>query len=154
MATVLRRSARVVLVDDEQHLVLIKRTRPGLAPYWVTVGGGVESEDSGVEAALHREVFEELGAKIDGAQQVFIVTDRLDDGIGIQHFFVARLVSMDISARTGTEFTQPERGDYEIVRVPLTAVGIAQVNLMPPQAAEFISANAEGLLALAADPQA
>ncbi|GAA3730993.1 8-oxo-dGTP pyrophosphatase MutT (NUDIX family) [Spinactinospora alkalitolerans] len=67
----------------------------------MTVGGGVEPEDNGVEAALHREVFEELGGKVGGVQQVRIVTDRLDEGIGVQHFFLARLLSMDIGARTG-----------------------------------------------------
>jgi len=37
-----RRSARAILIDDDGHLVLIRRTRPGRAPYWTTAGGGVE----------------------------------------------------------------------------------------------------------------
>ncbi len=60
--SVVKRTARAVLLDGDQ-LVLIKRTKPGVDPYWVTPGGGVEPEDSSVVAALHREVLEELGAR-------------------------------------------------------------------------------------------
>ncbi|NED80348.1 NUDIX hydrolase, partial [Streptomyces sp. SID11233] len=60
---VVKRTARAVLLDGED-LVLIKRVKPGVDPYWVTPGGGVEPEDATVIEALHREVHEELGAKI------------------------------------------------------------------------------------------
>ena len=40
------------------RLVLIRRTRPGQAPYWTTAGGGVEDSDESAEAALHRELRE------------------------------------------------------------------------------------------------
>lgn len=39
---VVRRSVRAVLIDDEVRLLMIKRTRPGVAPYWTTPGGGIE----------------------------------------------------------------------------------------------------------------
>ncbi|GAA3732582.1 NUDIX hydrolase [Salinactinospora qingdaonensis] len=152
MPTVVKRIARAILLDDDAHLVLFKRDKPGRDIYWATIGGGVDAEDTSVEAALHREVFEELGGKIADAQQVFIVTDQRQSGIAIQHFFVARLLSLDLDNRTGTEFDKPENGTYELVRVPLTPEGIAQIDLKPPQAAEFISANTEGLLSLATNP--
>ena len=45
------------------ELILIKRTKPGKEPYWITPGGGVEPDvDRTVVDALHREVAEELGA--------------------------------------------------------------------------------------------
>jgi 8-oxo-dGTP pyrophosphatase MutT (NUDIX family) len=62
-----RRSARAILIDDDGYLVLIRRTRPGRAPYWTTAGGGVEVDDASIEAAMHRELAEELGAKAIGA---------------------------------------------------------------------------------------
>jgi len=131
---------------DGEDLILIRRCRPGQDPYWVTVGGGVEPDDASVEDALHREVFEELGGKIRDAARVFIVTDALDDGaVGVQHFFVARLASMDVAARTGTEFTKPERGSYDIIRVPFTAEALAELRLMPPVLGEFVAANVDGL---------
>ncbi len=70
-----RRAARAILIDDECRLVLIKRTKPGQAPYWTAPGGGVEDSDASAEAALYRELAEELGAKATDASQVL---DRVD----------------------------------------------------------------------------
>ncbi|MER5780210.1 NUDIX domain-containing protein [Streptomyces mobaraensis] len=148
MTAIVRRSARVILLDGDE-LLLIKRTRPGGTPYWVTVGGGVEPEDRTVEAAAHREVFEELGATITAPKLVFLITDELDAGIGVQHIFVARLQSMNIRARTGPEFSKPERGVYEAVRVPFTAEGLRSVELMPPVLGEYVAANITALTEVA-----
>ena len=71
-----RRSARAIIIDDHARLVLIKRTKPGRAPYWTTAGGGVEESDASVEAAMRREIFEELGAEAAGAVQVFMVSEQ------------------------------------------------------------------------------
>ena len=60
LARVERRSARAILIDGVGRLVLIRRTKPGRPMYWTTAGGGVEDGDSSVEAAMHREIFEEL----------------------------------------------------------------------------------------------
>ena len=43
-------------------------------PYWLTPGGGVEPEDATVVDALHREVDEELGAKITDVVPCFVDT--------------------------------------------------------------------------------
>lgn len=144
MPEITKRSARAVLLDGDE-LVLIKRTKPGRDPYWVTVGGGVEPDDSSVEAALHREVFEELGGKVFPPQLVHLITDELEGGIGVQHIFAARLKEMDIEARTGNEFDKPERGGYEIVRIPFTAQAVRGIALMPPQLADFIADNIEAI---------
>ncbi len=151
MADVVKRSARAILLDGDE-LVLIKRTKPGREPYWVTVGGGVEADDKTIEAALHREVYEELGGTVDRAELVYLITDELDGGIGIQHIFAANLVSMDLTSRTGTEFSKPERGSYEVVRVPFTAETVDELNLMPPQLAEFITANVDAVVSVLDTP--
>ncbi|WP_017534271.1 NUDIX hydrolase [Nocardiopsis alba] len=148
MTEIVKQSARVLLFDSEQRLVLIRRTKPEQEPYWVAVGGGVEAKDISVEAALHREVLEELGGRIDRIRQVLVITDDLPGGIGIQHVFIARLTSMDLTNRTGTEFTEPGRGTYEVARVPATRDVLAGLRLLPPRLAEFAQANIHGLLAL------
>ncbi|MFF0571166.1 NUDIX hydrolase [Streptomyces sp. NPDC004041] len=140
MTDIVKRNARAILLDGAE-LVLIKRTKPGREPYWVTVGGGVETDDATIESALHREVFEELGGKLARTELVHLITDQLEGGVGVQHIFAARLESMDLAARTGTEFTKPERGEYEVVRVPFTSGAVRELNLMPPELAEFIAAN-------------
>ncbi|PDP89170.1 NUDIX hydrolase [Glycomyces fuscus] len=148
MTEIVKQSARALLFDSEQRLVLIKRTKPQQEPYWVTVGGGVETNDVSVEAALHREVLEELGGRIDRVRRVLLITDDLPGGIGIQHVFTARLTSMDLANRTGAEFNEPGRGTYEVVSVPATRDALTGVRLLPLQLAEFVRANVHGLLAL------
>ena len=76
-----RRSARAIVIDDDGRLVLIKRSKPGREPYWTTAGGGVEDGDASIEAAMHRELFEELGARAVGGSQVFLATFRSATGL-------------------------------------------------------------------------
>ena len=148
MTEIVKQSARALLFDDKQQILLIKRTKPGQEPYWVAAGGGVEAGDASVEAALHREVREELGGRIDRVRQVLVITDELPTGIGVQHVFIARLTSMDLTNRTGAEFTEPGRGTYEVVRVPATPGALAGIHLLPHRLAEFVQVNVHGLLAL------
>lgn len=68
MGRVVKRSARAILIDRQHRLVLIRRTTPGQAPYWTTPGGGVEPGDASTEAALARELREELGWPGGGAR--------------------------------------------------------------------------------------
>lgn len=151
MSDVVRRGARAILLDGDE-LVLIKRTKPGREPYWVTVGGGVEADDDTIEAALHREVFEELGGTVGRTELVYLITDKLDGGIGVQYVFAARLQTMDLATRTGTEFSRPERGNYEVVRVPFTPDALGELNLMPPQLADFIAINTQALASILVMP--
>ena len=152
--SVVKRTARAVLLDGDQ-LVLIKRTKPGVDPYWVTPGGGVEPEDGSVVAALHREVLEELGAKITDVVPCFVDTvehigvDAETTGVKVQHFFVCRLGTMDPSLRHGPEVEEP-CGEYEIVRIPFTRLGIASVHLVPLSLRHYLDGNIEGVRALLA----
>jgi ADP-ribose pyrophosphatase YjhB (NUDIX family) len=151
---VVKRTARAILLDGPD-MVLIKRTKPGREPYWITPGGGVEPEDGTVAEALHREIDEELGGKVARAVPAFVdtVEHTADDGavgVKIQHFFVCRLDSMDPARRHGPEVDQPD-GEYEIVRVPFTPEGLASVEVVPPSLRAYLSANIEGVRALLAD---
>lgn len=141
-----RRAARAILIDDRGRLVLIKRTKPGQAPYWTAPGGGVEDDDASVEAALSRELAEELGAKVTDASQVFLFSSPSDAGVAVQHFFVARLVNLDESDRSGPEFNDPSRGGYDLDRIDLLGDEFMSVDLKPTALKEFILANREALL--------
>jgi 8-oxo-dGTP pyrophosphatase MutT (NUDIX family) len=58
-----RRAVRVLLLDARDRLILlhcVDTKNPARAPYWVTVGGGVEPGESDEDAA-RREVLEEVG---------------------------------------------------------------------------------------------
>jgi ADP-ribose pyrophosphatase YjhB (NUDIX family) len=141
-----RRAARAILIDDDGRLVLIKRTKPGQAPYWTTPGGGVEESDPSVDAALYRELAEELGAEATAVSQVFLFSSPSDAGVAVQHFFVARLISLDESARSGPELDDPSRGGYDLDRVDLLGDSLASIDLKPTALKEFILANREALL--------
>jgi ADP-ribose pyrophosphatase YjhB (NUDIX family) len=142
-----RCAARAILIDDRDRLVLIKRMKPGQAPYWTAPGGGVEDTDVSVEAALRRELAEELGAEAVGVSRVFLFSSPSDAGVAVQHFFVARLTRLDESVRTGPEFDDPSRGGYEVDRIGLRGDELASIDLKPVALKEFVLANREALLA-------
>lgn len=145
-----RHTARAVIVDGND-LVLIKRVQPArdAEPYWVTVGGGIDPEDRSAEAAMRREVAEEIGGAVGAAQQIFLHTEPKPGGLRRSHFFLARLEHMDPAAATGGEFATPGRGTYEVQRIPFTAADIGSIRLLPPELADYLAANADGLRALA-----
>ncbi len=145
-----RRAARAILIDDHDRLVLIKRTKPGQAPYWTAPGGGVEDTDASDEEALRRELAEELGAEASGAARVFLFSAPSDAGVAVQHFFVARLTKMDMTARNGPEFEDSSRGGYDPVRISLRGEDLASIDLRPAALKDFILANRVALLAEAA----
>lgn len=142
-----RRSARAILIDDNARLVLIRRAKPGRARYWTTAGGGVEARDASVEAAMRREIFEELGAEAGEASQVFLVSDETPGGVRVQHFFAARLVSLDLAKRHGPEFLDPSRGTYDVDYADLRSGALADIDLRPAELRDFILANRVALLA-------
>jgi 8-oxo-dGTP pyrophosphatase MutT (NUDIX family) len=144
-----RRSARAILIDGDGNLVLIRRTKPGVAVYVVTAGGGVEETDASIEAAMHREIFEELGATATGASQVFLVSGQNRFGLTVAHYFVARLTSLDLAKRHGPELADPTRGSYDEHRVTLLDDGtaLAATDLRPIELKHFILANRPALLA-------
>jgi 8-oxo-dGTP pyrophosphatase MutT (NUDIX family) len=163
---VVKRTARAILLDldpDDPHaaaaILLIKRTRPGSKPYWITPGGGVEPTDRTVVEALHREVDEELGGKVEDVVPAFVDTvahSHHEDGtlahphgVKVQHFFVCRLSSMDLDRRHGPEVDDPQ-GEYEVVRLPFTREGVTSVNVVPPSLRAYLAANIEGVRALLA----
>ncbi|MFR9673107.1 NUDIX domain-containing protein [Streptomyces sp. TR06-5] len=151
---VVKRTARAILLDGTD-MIVIKRTKPGLAPYWITPGGGVEPDvDGTVVQALHREMDEELGAKVADVVPAFVdtvphPTEDAADGVKIQHFFVCRLESMDLARRHGPEVEEP-CGEYEIVRLPFSREGIASVDVVPPTLRSYLDRNLEGVRALLA----
>jgi ADP-ribose pyrophosphatase YjhB (NUDIX family) len=131
---------------------LIKRTKPEQAPYWTAPGGGVDGTDASVEAALHRELEEELGAEAANASQVFLFKSPSAAGVAVQHFFVARLGSLDKSTRCGPEFSDPSRGGYELDRVDLRGDDLASIDLKPTALKEFSLTNRDRCSSRLASP--
>jgi ADP-ribose pyrophosphatase YjhB (NUDIX family) len=126
---------RALLITQNGDLLTIRRTRPGQEPYWVLPGGGVEDGEN-LENALARELREELAATADIQGLVYV----LDHGGYRQYFYLARAQSWSASAadRSGPEFTDPARGDYQPQPVPLTPEALAGIALKPDALAQFL----------------
>ncbi len=60
MEVVIRKSARLVIVDDEGRLLLFQYHDEHQPPFWATVGGELKPGESYLEAAA-RELYEETG---------------------------------------------------------------------------------------------
>ncbi|MFD0891356.1 NUDIX domain-containing protein [Streptosporangium algeriense] len=133
-------SVRALLLDDDR-LVLFRRTVPGQDLYWSIPGGHVEPQDASLEHTLHREVLEELGAVVSGVTPLTTLECVRDDGVKTQHVYGCRLVSMDPALRCGPEFSDPARGVYEVVRLPLDPTEIAAINIVPPELGAYLADN-------------
>lgn len=56
----LRQASRIIVVDDDERVLLVRFDFPDEAPVWATVGGGLEPGETH-ERAARRELAEEAG---------------------------------------------------------------------------------------------
>ncbi|HVB43263.1 MAG TPA: NUDIX domain-containing protein [Streptosporangiaceae bacterium] len=126
---------RALLITPDGDLLTIRRVRPGQEPYWVLPGGGVEDGEN-QETALARELREEIAATAD----IHSLMYTLDHGSDRQYFYLARARSWSANAadRSGPEFNDPARGEYQLQPVPLTAVALERIDLKPDALAQFL----------------
>lgn len=125
----IRRVRGIILYNDS--IILIKRERSEEGKkilYYVFPGGGVEEDDKTLEAALHREIFEELGIKISISKNLYLNSyNNQNNG-----YFLCEYLSGQIGTGTGPEFNDKnysDRGTYTPVIVPISK--IADINLVP-----------------------
>jgi predicted house-cleaning noncanonical NTP pyrophosphatase (MazG superfamily)/8-oxo-dGTP pyrophosphatase MutT (NUDIX family) len=142
-----RHSVRALLLDGDE-LILFRRTRPDRDLYWTTPGGGMETSDADPEAALRRELDEELGAIAGELRQVFVLAEQTPVGDYLHTFYACRLVSMDLNRRHGPEVDNSSRGRYDAERIPCTPEAIGAINLRPHYVADYLRAHALELPAL------
>ncbi|MGW2780329.1 NUDIX domain-containing protein [Streptomyces populi] len=132
-----RRNVRAVLLDRD-HLVFLSRGWPGGRVYCTTVGGGVEPDDADLEAALRREVMEEIGATIGPVSEFLTVTEPGERVTVVQHYFLADVLEMDLDRRNGPELDDPDTGNFSPVRVALDVSAVAALDLQPVELADYL----------------
>ncbi|MGW4855169.1 NUDIX hydrolase [Streptomyces sp. NPDC004288] len=125
---------RAVLVTADDTMLVIRRTRPGIPVYWVLPGGGVEPGDESREAALHREIHEEIAGKAD----IIRLLHTLETDDERQLFYLARIATWSFEDRTGPEFSAEGRGEYALEEVPLTLEGLDGIDLKPEEIAHVL----------------
>ncbi|MFE1774318.1 NUDIX domain-containing protein [Streptomyces sp. NPDC059008] len=131
----MKQRVRAVLITPDDTMLLMKRIRPGIAPYWVIIGGGVEDSDASREDALLREIREEIAAEA----EIVCLLHQLENPKGeVEYFYLARVSTWNFADRTGLEFQRDDRGEYILEEIPLTAKAIAEVNLLPEQISDVL----------------
>lgn len=125
---------RAVLVTPSGTMLAIRRRRPSQPIYYVLPGGHVDPSDAGTEAALHREIAEEIA----GEPRIVSLLRVLDDGYQRQYFYLSRISTWSFEGRTGPEFSDPGRGEYQLHEIPMTTDGLAAVSLKPDPLAAML----------------
>lgn len=142
----MKQRVRAVLMTPTNTMLAIKRIRPGVPAYWVLPGGGVEADDESLEAALHREVWEEIA----GRAEITDLLCTLESDDEQQFFYLARVTQWNFDERSGPEFSRDDRGEYLLEEVPLTADGLDAIDLKPEEiAGQILKALGDGRLATA-----
>ncbi|MCY4146027.1 MAG: NUDIX hydrolase [Chloroflexi bacterium] len=142
----INRRVRAILLTGRDSALLIKRVKPHKRlPYWVAPGGGVESRDSDLIAALRRELREELGARATVLEKAFVLEHHKAGKQLEEHFFVCRLQEYDLSKRCGPEFADPTRGEFIPQEVPLDALALCRINIKTGQLRDWMLRNLDGL---------
>jgi 8-oxo-dGTP pyrophosphatase MutT (NUDIX family) len=135
---------RGILIDANQEMLTLRRERAAQPVYWVLPGGGVDDTDISPEAALAREIQEEIGGEIIIEKLIF-TSDLRDIGRDeVELFFLCNLLHWT-GTRSGPEFQEPSRGSYSYELVSLSAHPISALNLVPPTLKEFLVRNAHRL---------
>lgn len=106
-----RRTARVLLIDPSQRVLLFSDRDPGFdgSTWWITPGGGIEPGESEISAAV-REVAEETGLHLDPSALIGPIATRrvwhgYSDVVIDQHdtFFAAHVDAFDVDTSGHTE---------------------------------------------------
>lgn len=129
---------RGILLTGRGSVLLIKRIKPDQPAYWVAPGGGVEAHDLTHQHALHREVWEELGASIEVLERGFVLSHTKANKVLEEHFFVCRLLGYDLALRHGPEFSDPTRGEYLPDEVRLDETHLTRLNFRTPELLQWL----------------
>ena len=140
---------RAIILSSPGRILVIKRVKAGKPHYYVTCGGGVEDDDDTLEDALKREAMEELGARVRVLRKVLVIDTKLSKNFMMrEHFFVCRLIDLDLSRRSGRELRDPDRGKYLPFHLSLRPSSFGRVDFRPTAVHLFIAEHAGGLARL------
>ena len=143
------RRGRGIILTGADRILVIKRIKPHRPHYYVTCGGGVEEDDATLEDALSREIMEELGARVRILRKVLIIDTQLSRNYLLrEHFYVCRLIDLDLARRNGRELLDPDRGKYLPYRLSLRPASFGRVDFRPTALRKFISEHATRLARL------
>jgi 8-oxo-dGTP pyrophosphatase MutT (NUDIX family) len=105
-----RRSAKVILLDEQDHVLLFRGgdpSRPSAGTWWFPPGGGVEPDETD-EGAVLRELWEETGLRLDEVGPVVATREATVDFqgqsfISDEVYFAVRVPRFDLDTIGWTE---------------------------------------------------
>ncbi len=156
----IRPTARVLLIDEQQRLLLFhihdKRALhpayPDMRVYWITPGGGVDAGESFEETAL-RELWEEAGIRINTLGACVWLYERILQGdhgriLLQERFFIAHISTALVSFANMLSYEQESHRAYHWwTRTELLQ---AQDAFLPPNLPELMQPLFDG--AISAQP--
>ena len=113
-----RQIARAIVIDDEENYYFVRMDRSdafGAVTLVETSGGGVEEGES-PEAAIRRELKEELGAEVEILCKLGLVSDyyNLVHRHNLNHYFLCRVKSFG-----ETKLTRDEEEEFHLKKIKL-----------------------------------
>ena len=95
---------RVIVLDDENRMLMVKQHHEG-KDIWMVPGGGIEEGESSSQAAA-REVKEETGLDVQVSRLVWHVEEVSDRGQRFVDFFLADVVGGKLGLGMDPEFDE------------------------------------------------
>lgn len=105
-----RRSARIIVLDPQDRVLMFRFDVPGRPPFWCTAGGECEPDES-FEQAARRELLEETGIAAHPGEQIARTTPEFVTVEGEpveadERYFIVRVAQARIETHGHTELEQ------------------------------------------------
>ena len=103
----LRRSARIIVMDQQRRVLMFRYDCPDRPPFWITAGGECEEGES-FEQAARRELLEETGIDTDPGKEIVRITPEYvtvegEPVQGDERFFLVQVDEARIDTSLHTE---------------------------------------------------
>ena len=98
---------RVIVLDEENRILMVKHDHPERT-VWMVPGGGIEEGESSAQAAA-REVFEETGLEVEVSGLVWHVEEVSERGQRFVNFFRARVTGGELKLGHDPELAGEEQ---------------------------------------------
>ena len=114
-----RHVARAIVVDEEGFFYFVRVCRDdifGNGAFIETAGGGVEEGES-TEEAIHRELKEEMGVRVDVLCKIGLVSDYYNQihRHNLNHYYLCQIKSLG-----ETEMTPVEQKEFQLSTLKMT----------------------------------